>query len=120
MLEELRIWWCKIWPEPSGCLACGMCCELFGGYLRASKADLQRWRQHGREDLLSLVGPNDWIWMEAQDDRRGRPCPFLQRSQEDEARCGIHDVKPDMCRAYPSLDHGRHCVRGIYIPLSIS
>jgi Fe-S-cluster containining protein len=118
MRETISRWWRKVWPEPQGCLACGLCCELYGGYLHASQADLDRWRQLNREDLLALVGPSDWIWIDPQHGRRGQPCPFLQRSDSHEARCGIHQIKPDMCRDYPSLDHGRHCVRGIYIPLS--
>jgi Fe-S-cluster containining protein len=120
MFDRLCRWWRKICPEPKGCLACGLCCELFGGYLHASEPDLERWRRLGRDDLLNLVGPSDWIWIDPQDERRGRPCPFLQRNDEQEARCGIHEIKPDMCRDYPSLDHGRHCVRGIYIPLTSS
>jgi Fe-S-cluster containining protein len=120
MLDILCNWWQKFHPgQPGrqrGCRACGYCCELFGGYLHASTADLERWRQLGREDLLALVGPSDWIWIDPQNGRRGAPCPFLQRTESQEARCAIHEVKPDMCRDYPTMDHGRHCVRGIYIP----
>ena len=115
--------WCRQWQEKfrrlgagAGCMGCGCCCELFGGYLHASPADLERWRCLGRDDLLRLVHPLGWIWIDPQDGRRGRPCPFLQRAgPEEEARCAIHDIKPDICRDYPSLDHGRHCVRGLYI-----
>ncbi|MBE0597551.1 MAG: YkgJ family cysteine cluster protein, partial [Desulfuromonadales bacterium] len=112
--------WCQKWRDKlkpgTGCLACGCCCELFGGYLHASKADLERWRQLGRDDLLNLVNPYGWIWIDPQDGRRGMPCPFRQRLGSEEVRCAIHDIKPDICRTYPTLDHGRTCVRGIYIP----
>ena len=117
MLKTLRRWWRKFSGEGNrkGCLACGLCCELFGGYLHASSADLKRWRGLGRDDLLALVHPLGSIWV-AADGRRGAPCPFLRRLESKEARCAIHAIKPDMCREYPGMDHGRHCVRGIFIP----
>lgn len=120
MVDTLCRWWQKIHPgnpeRQQGCMACGTCCEVFGGYLHASQADLARWRRLERDDLLSLVGPFGWIWVDPQDGRRGAPCPFLQRVDEHVVRCRIHDIKPDMCRAYPGLENGRHCVRGVYIP----
>jgi Fe-S-cluster containining protein len=120
MVETLCRWWQKIHPgnpeRRKGCMACGVCCELYGGYLHASKADLERWQRLGRNDLLELVGPFGWIWVDPQDGRRGAPCPFLHRIDEHVVRCGIHEIKPDMCRAYPGMDLGRHCVRGVYIP----
>lgn len=120
MLDTLCRWWQKIYPghpaRQKGCRACGLCCELFGGYLHASPADLERWRRLGRDDLLALVNAYGWIWIHPRDGRRGRPCPFLKRTDSGAARCDIHDIKPDMCRAYPSLDHGRHCIQGIFIP----
>lgn len=124
MIEVL----CRLWdrihsgkqPHSRGCRSCGHCCDLYGGYLHASDADLKRWRQLGRDDLLALVNEMGWIWIDPKKRRRGDPCPFLQRISPDEARCAIHAIKPDMCRDYPSLDHGRHCVRGIYIPRQTS
>ncbi|WP_305041858.1 YkgJ family cysteine cluster protein [Geoalkalibacter sp.] len=120
MIEVLCRLWDRIHPNSQpyqrGCRACGQCCDLYGGYLHASDADLERWRRLGREDLLRLVNEVGWIWIDPKQGRRGQPCPFLQRISPEEARCGIHEIKPDMCRDYPSLDHGRHCVRGIYIP----
>jgi Fe-S-cluster containining protein len=120
MLDILRRWWQKVClnsqERRKGCMACGVCCERYGGYLHASKADLKRWQRLGRDDLLAMVNSFGWIWIDPQDGRRGAPCPFLQRIEEQVVRCGIHDIKPDMCRAYPGLDLGRHCVRGVYIP----
>jgi len=120
MIEVLCRLWDKIHPGKEeirrGCRACGMCCEAYGGYLHASPGDIERWRRLGREDLLALVSPYGWIWVDPRHGRRGEPCPFLQRGDDDKALCAIHEIKPDICREYPSLDHGRHCVRGIYIP----
>jgi Fe-S-cluster containining protein len=120
MLDTLCRWWQKLHPgnpeRRQGCMACGVCCEQFGGYLHASKADLERWQLLGRDDLLALVSPFGWIWVDPLDGRRGAPCPFLQRIDEQVVCCAIHDIKPDMCRAYPGEENGRHCVRGVYIP----
>jgi len=120
MIEVLCRLWDKIHPGKDagrrGCRSCGFCCESYGGYLHASPGDIERWRRLGREDLLALVNAFGWIWIDPAHGRRGDPCPFLQRDAEDKALCAIHEIKPDMCREYPSLDHGRHCVRGIYIP----
>ncbi len=99
--------------RPGGCRSCGLCCELFGGTLRANDADLERWRREGRDDLLRLVSPVGRIWI---DPDRGRPldrCPFLTPAEPAGARCAIHDTKPGICRAYPGLALGRQCVRGV-------
>lgn len=98
-----------------GCRACGTCCELFGGHLRASEADLGRWRAQGREDLLSRVNRLGWIWVNPESGRRIERCPYLERADDETARCAIHHTKPEMCRAYPTLAHGRQCVRGIAV-----
>ncbi|MDO3380170.1 YkgJ family cysteine cluster protein [Geoalkalibacter halelectricus] len=120
MIEALFRLWDKVCPDKPvqrrGCLGCGTCCEHFGGYLHASDADLERWRQLGRHDLLEMVNSLGWIWVDPKENRRGGRCPFLKRIDGEKAHCAIHDIKPDICREYPSLDHGRHCVRGIYIP----
>jgi Fe-S-cluster containining protein len=99
----------------SGCLCCGKCCELFGGHLNASKADIERWRNLGREDLLNRVNRLGWIWVDPETKRREEKCPFLRRTGPETAYCTIHDVKPDICRAYPTLAHGRRCPRGVFL-----
>lgn len=97
------------------CLGCGRCCDLFGRHLRASKADLERWQHLERADLLARVNRLGWIWVDPQTKKPEPACPFLNRTGEDEALCSIHDVKPDMCRAYPTLAHGRRCLRGVHL-----
>lgn len=97
----------------SGCRACGACCEHFGGHLQASRSDLARWRAQGRVDLLGRVNRLGWLWVDPETGRPERRCPFLVRTAPESARCAIHDTKPDMCRAYPTLAHERRCVRGL-------
>lgn len=105
-------------PQPHaahGCLQCGRCCESFGGHLHASRADLERWRELGREDLLRRVTAIGWLWLDPETGEMEERCPFLERTGPDTARCAIHDVKPDICRDYPTLAHGRRCLRGVFL-----
>jgi Fe-S-cluster containining protein len=119
-LGRLRAWWRSRRAERADaartCLQCGRCCEAFGGHLHASDADLDRWRALGRADLLARVGEvSRWIWLEPGSGRLEERCPFLERTGPETARCAIHDVKPDICRAYPTLAHGRRCLRGVFL-----
>ncbi len=101
--------------NPPRCFGCGECCESFGGHLRASKPDLERWRRLGRKDLLSRVNRLGWIWTDPRTGRPEKKCPFLERTAPDAAHCGIHEIKPDICRAYPTLAHGNRCLRGVFL-----
>jgi Fe-S-cluster containining protein len=103
-------------PETKkGCLGCGKCCENFGGHLHASAQDLIRWREQGRDDLLSRVNRLGWIWVDPQTKQLIDPCPFLERIAPDRQICSINDTKPDICRAYPTLAHGHRCLRGVFL-----
>lgn len=99
-------------PTQIACRACGACCELFGGHLRAAKTDLARWRAEGRQDLLARVNRLGWLWVDPHSGEALTRCPFLVRTAPEAAHCAIHDTKPEMCRAYPTLAHGRRCARG--------
>ncbi|WP_432822920.1 YkgJ family cysteine cluster protein [Trichloromonas sp.] len=101
--------------EPVQCLGCGQCCEAFGGHLRASKADLSRWQELGRTDLLARVNRLGWIWVDPENGQPENHCPFLQRVNDKTAHCSIHEVKPDMCRDYPTLAHEKRCLRGVFL-----
>ncbi len=99
------------------CLCCGQCCESFGGHLQASQRDLERWRELGREDLLRRVSSIGWIWINPDTGTLEDRCPFLRRTGPETQACAIHDVKPDICRDYPTLAHGRQCLRGVFLGL---
>jgi Fe-S-cluster containining protein len=97
------------------CLRCGRCCEEFGGHLAASRGDRARWRSLGRSDLLSRVSAVGWIWIDPETGLLEPRCPFLRRVGPDRQLCAIEEVKPDMCRDYPTLAHGRRCQRGVFL-----
>lgn len=120
MLETLKVYlhYCTDQTVPDrekGCLSCGICCEQFGGHLHASARDLQRWQEQGREDLLSRVNRLGWIWVDPETKHLLDPCPFLKTIAPDRKICSINDTKPDICRDYPTLAHGRRCPRGIFL-----
>ncbi len=109
-------WWGRVFRSTGrsrGCRACGTCCELFGGNLRATPRDLQRWQGEGRLELLVRVGERGRLWKDPDTGSFLEECPFLIATGPDTAECWIHETKPAMCRDYPTLAHGRQCVRGI-------
>ena len=97
------------------CLQCGQCCESFGGHLRCTPNDLARWREHGRDDLIAQSNRLGWIWVDAQSKQPVSPCPFIDRSDPEATRCAIYVDRPDMCRDYPTLAHGKRCLRGVFL-----
>lgn len=99
----------------SRCACCGNCCVAFGGHLNASKHDLDRWRKEGREDLLSRVNRLGWIWVDPETKEREDRCPFILKVDDERSICSINNTKPAMCRAYPTLAHGRRCLRGVFL-----
>lgn len=101
--------------KPATCLQCGQCCESFGGHLRASARDLERWREHGRQDLLDATNHLGWIWVDPVTRKNVDPCPHIDRSDPEHARCAIYEDRPDMCRDYPTLAHGKRCLRGVFL-----
>lgn len=101
----------------NGCLACGECCKAFGGHLRATPSDLALWRERGRTDLLERVNRLGWIWIDPQTGHPLGYCPFLEQVGSEQAHCSINEVKPQMCRDYPTLAHGRRCLRGVFLNL---
>jgi Fe-S-cluster containining protein len=106
-----------IFSETHGahCLCCGDCCESFGGHLQASKHDKERWRREGREDILAHVYLHGWIWVEPETKELLERCPFLQETPEHLKICAIQETKPDICRDYPTLAHGKRCLHGVFL-----
>jgi len=105
--------------QSHGCLSCGDCCASFGGHLHVSRCDLERWRREGREDLLRMVNHLGWIWVDPDTGRRLEDCPFLTRTGPQTRICAIHETKPDICRDYPTLAHGKHCLHGFFLSLPL-
>ncbi len=103
------------------CQQCGRCCERWGWGQKGIPEDLLPWLTSHRRDILQHVSIrySDGTWasgskLTAEDlprvaqirywqDPGGRPlhhCPFLRRSADGKARCGIHDCKPAVCQEF--------------------
>jgi Fe-S-cluster containining protein len=102
--------------HPSECRGCGVCCDLYGHTLRASPADLARWRRQGRGDLLRRVGPGNELWWAEDGASRLDHCPFFAWQGTEHGSCAVHATKPAECRAYPTALHGFRCVMGAGFP----
>jgi len=98
------------------CRRCGHCCltlvDAYNGCV--SEADLARWRQSGRHDLLAWVqtlelAPGNTLhlaWVDPESGEDVERCPWLAGSAPGNYACAIEALKPDHCRAYP--EHREH------------
>lgn len=92
------------------CVQCGQCCRELNYRHGVSTADVARWKDLGREDILAWVGcfrrrdgTEDFqIWVVPGTNRFAETCPFLKQGASSHLWiCTIHDVKPTICRQYP-------------------
>lgn len=99
------------------CRQCGQCCRRLDYHNGITEEDVERLKRLGRGDILEWVrkvrttegGVVYHIWVVPGTNQFARPCPFLkQGASRDLWICGIHDVKPHICRSYPvSRKHAR-------------
>jgi Fe-S-cluster containining protein len=96
--------------ESFDCRQCGQCCRHLDFRHALTAEDVQRWRQAGRDDILAWVGDlKDMdgktayqMWVVPGTSRFADGCPFLKQGRSNHLwRCGIHKVKPLVCRQYP-------------------
>ena len=92
------------------CRQCGHCCRRLDFRYELTAKDVERWRRAGREDILAWVGvlKKDngaaayQIWVVPGTNRFTDGCPFLRQGSSNHVWvCGIHEVKPMVCRQYP-------------------
>lgn len=107
--------------EDEPCEQCGLCCRIFGPDITPTVQNLYLWMEQGRTDILRwfVATMEDGISLNGDDlrpeelgtvvsVRMHHPeiggyvtvCPFLQRVSKTRYRCGIHPVRPEMCRTY--------------------
>jgi len=84
----------------------------------ATPGDVARWAQEGRSELLARVSPLGHLWIDPETGTRLPRCPYLVRIAPGRARCRIHAIKPQICRDYPTLAHGKRCVANRLFPLN--
>lgn len=107
--------------DPDDCLQCGLCCKIFGDRIAPTVENLYAWLEGGRHDILRffMACREDGTWVPCTDlaipdlgeihavemrdpDTGGylSVCPFLRRVSKNRYLCGIHTMKPEMCRNY--------------------
>ena len=98
------------------CRQCGHCClHLSGAFSTcATGADVRRWEEAGRDDILAWVDAIPLgdervydIWINPKTGDDVSRCPWLRKARgADRYICRIHELKPDRCREYPkSREH---------------
>jgi Fe-S-cluster containining protein len=93
---------------PSLCTRCGKCClnDSYMSTLSIDRTDVARWRKQGRADILQYV----WSITPAVHDAWVKPdgsectrCPFVRKDAGAATyKCRIYDMRPQVCRDYPS------------------
>ncbi len=99
--------------DPALCRRCGECC-MSVSKVRATPADIQRWIEEEREEVLSRLRITEREGVLVTDGtlRLGDSgCSFLEAGAEGYA-CRIHDTKPEVCAEYP-LNVGGVCRAGV-------
>ena len=97
--------------EDFACRQCGQCCRTLDYHREIIEEDVGLWQKLGRSDILSWVGvftgennkKSYRIWTTPGTTELAKGCPFLKKiSSENRSVCLIQDVKPGICRQYPS------------------
>jgi Fe-S-cluster containining protein len=97
--------------EAFECRQCGRCCRNLDYHNELTAEDVARWKALDRNDILKWVGTFKTgerekttyrIWITPGTRKLAEICPFLKKvPTENRWICGIHDVKPAICRNYP-------------------
>lgn len=95
------------------CRQCGHCCRDLkeGRKSEAREGDVAAWIAARRWDILEYVRPSFVgrqvftydIWINPRTGLPVRRCPFLRKVRgQDRYTCAIQDLKPYICRDYPT------------------
>jgi len=82
----------------------------YGACLHATRNDIERWEDEGRDDIVELAWSGD-LWVKRGHEEAGR-CPWLRKLPgKNKYICRIQDIKPDECANYPiskaqAIEHG--------------
>lgn len=96
--------------EGFSCRLCGQCCRHLDYRYECTPEDFARWQAAGRADIMRWAAPVEKgntvagysIWVVPGTRRFSETCPWLVRGDRpDRWVCGIHDIKPAICRQYP-------------------
>ncbi len=96
--------------ETFQCRQCGRCCRALDYHHELTDEDVTQWNATGHDEILKWVAVADRdngrpayrIWVSPDTGQLVTPCPFLKKEPASNRwQCGIHDIKPTICRQYP-------------------
>ena len=102
--------WLETGMEDFNCRQCGCCCQTLIFHTDCTVQDYEYWESIDRKDIMdrvSLVRKDGkivscQIWVEPGTRNYVQGCPWLRKiPDQNRYECGIHDVRPAICRQYP-------------------
>jgi len=80
------------------CLPCGACCYQRTGTILVSEADIDRWRDAGRHDILEQIEPGHFGFQAFKMSAAG--CCVFHGTPEHANACAIYEDRADVCRDF--------------------
>ncbi len=102
--------WVDTGMESFQCRQCGRCCQTLTFHTECTVRDVDYWQSIGRKDILDRVGlvrkdgkiVSCQIWVVPGTRQYVEGCPWLRKiPDQNRYECGIHEVRPGICRQYP-------------------
>lgn len=102
--------WIETGMEDFNCRQCGRCCQTLIFHTECTVQDYEYWQSIGRKDIMDRVSlirrdgkiVSCQIWVEPGTREYVKGCPWLRKIPDrNRCECGIHDVRPAICRQYP-------------------
>ncbi len=102
--------WIETGMENFNCRQCGFCCQALVFHNECTVKDYEYWQSIGRKDIMDRVSlvrkegkiVSCQIWVKPGTREYVKGCPWLRKiPDQNRYECGIHDVRPAICRQYP-------------------
>ena len=102
--------WIETGMELFKCRQCGRCCQTLIFHTDCTVQDYAYWESIGRTDIMERVSltlkdgkiVSCQIWVEPGTRTYVKGCPWLRKTPDrNRYECGIHEVRPAICRQYP-------------------
>lgn len=102
--------WIETGMEAFNCRQCGRCCQTLIFHTDCTVQDYAYWESIDRTDIMERVSltrqdgkiVSCQIWVEPGTRTYVNGCPWLRKVPDrNRYECGIHEVRPAICRQYP-------------------
>jgi Fe-S-cluster containining protein len=88
-------------PSPKvqlDCLTCGACCFQRAGTILVTEADIERWRERSRLDIIEQLEPGHFGFRAFKMSERG--CCVFHGTTQAEHACAIYADRAEVCRDF--------------------